>query len=82
MSQKIAAATATNAQLDASLRIAKSQAESMKQQIAKRKHDVATALADSKAINAKLIKRVVALEKQLESLNVRMAEKPTENQVQ
>jgi hypothetical protein len=82
LNQKVSAAVAENAQLKASLHVAKSQTETLKHQIAQRTHDVTAALAGSKANNAKLTQRIVELEKQLETLSVRLAEKPTDEQVQ
>ena len=82
LNQKLAAAVAENVQIQASLRVAQCQTETLKHQIAQRSHDVTAALADSHANNAKLTQRIVELEKQLEMLNVRLAEKPTDKQVQ
>lgn len=82
LNQKVAAAVAENVQIQASLRVAQCQTETLKHQIAQRSHDVTAALADSHANNAKLTQRIVELEKQLEILNVRLAEKPTDKQVQ
>ncbi len=82
LNQKVAAAVAENVQLKASLRVAQSQTDALQHQIAHRTHEVTAALADSKADNAKLTQRIVELEKRLEMLNIRLAEKPTDQQVQ
>lgn len=86
MSQEIAEAMAENAKLKASVELAHERHELMKQFVSANKSNAAEgltpALLKSKAENAKLIKKVVELEKQLETLRVRLANKPGQDGIE
>ena len=85
MSQKVGGAMAENARLKASVELTRDRYELLKhvvtQENSQQANDLAAALAESKAGNARLKERIVVLGKHLETLRVRLANKPADGQV-
>ncbi len=85
MSQKVGGAMAENARLKASVELTRDRYELLKhvvtQENSQQAEDLAAALAESKADNARLKERIVVLGKHLETLRVRLANKPADGQV-
>ncbi len=85
MSQKVGGAMAENARLKASVELTRDRYELLKhvvtQENSQQAEDLAAALAESKTDNARLMERIVVFEKHLETLRVRLANKPADGRV-
>ena len=81
MSQEIGEAVVEYERVKVSSELVRDLNDNLKLEIAQLKTHQSEALAASKADNARLTERIANLEEHLESINVRLAKKPTDNQV-
>ena len=81
LGNEIAEAVVEYERVAASLELSQTINEQLQSDLAKAKSNQSEALAASKADNAKLNERIATLEERLESINVRLAEKPGDSQV-
>jgi hypothetical protein len=83
---QVAGAVVENAKLKAAMQLAQDRHELLKQAVANNNHraatDVAAAFTKLQAENAKLTGRIVELEAQLETLRVRLAQKPNDSRTE